>query len=212
MNQAEKSERTREAICIAARQLFADKGYDMTTMQDIVTTSGMSKGAIYHHFSSKQEVLRSVVVGELHYLNAFVEDLAAQSDASVTDRVTVLAKHMVASSPQSGLGRANWVSEVPEALLESLRNTLTKLAPHLEQMLRQGIESGEIGCAFPREVAEVLVLLVDVWVDPLIVAESYERMCQKVDFIAAFLKRFDAQVLSEEAIAVIKNGVGHFYE
>ncbi len=70
MNQAEKSERTREAICIAARQLFADKGYDMTTMQDIVTTSGMSKGAIYHHFSSKQEVLRSVVVGELHYLNA----------------------------------------------------------------------------------------------------------------------------------------------
>ena len=44
MNQAEKSERTREAICIAARQLFADKGYDMTTMQDIVTTSGMSKG------------------------------------------------------------------------------------------------------------------------------------------------------------------------
>ena len=153
-----------------------------------------------------------VVVGELHYLNAFVEDLAAQSDASVTDRVTVLAEHMVASSPQSGLGRANWVSEVPEALLESLRNTLTKLAPHLEQMLRQGIESGEIGCAFPREVAEVLVLLVDVWVDPLIVAESYERMCQKVDFIAAFLKRFDAQVLSEEAIAVIKNGVGHFYE
>ena len=172
----------------------------------------MSKGAIYHHFSSKQEVLRSVVVGELHYLNAFVEDLAAQSDVSVTDRVTALAEHMVASSPQSGLGRANWVSEVPEALLESLRHSLTKLAPHLEQMLRQGMESGEIGCAFPGEVAEVLVLLVDVWIDPLIVSDPYERKCQKVDFIAAFLERFDAPVLSEDSIAVIKNGVGRFYE
>ena len=58
----------------------------------------------------------------------------------------------------------------------------------------------------------MLVLLVDVWVDPLIVADTYERMCQKVDFIAAFLERFDAQVLSEDAIVVIKNGVGRFYE
>ena len=46
MNQAEKSERTRAAICLAARQLFAEKGYDTTTMQDIVRASGMSKGAI----------------------------------------------------------------------------------------------------------------------------------------------------------------------
>ena len=78
MNQAEKSERTREMICAAARQLFAENGYDSTTMQDIVGASGMSKGAIYHHFSSKQEVLGSVIQGELQYLNAFVEDLAAQ--------------------------------------------------------------------------------------------------------------------------------------
>ena len=69
MNQAEKSERAREAICVAARQLFAEKGYDTTTMQDIVRTSGMSKGAIYHHFSSKQEVLRSVIEGEWRYLS-----------------------------------------------------------------------------------------------------------------------------------------------
>ena len=59
MNQAEKSERAREAISLAARQLFAEKGYDTTIMQDIVRTSGMATGAIYHHFSSKQEVLRS---------------------------------------------------------------------------------------------------------------------------------------------------------
>ena len=212
MNQAEKSERTREMICAAARQLFAENGYDSTTMQDIDGASGMSNGAIYHHFSSKQEVLGSVIQGELQYLNAFVEDLAAQSDVSVIDRMTSLTAHMVASGPQNGIGRANWVSEVPEALLGSLRHSLTTLAPHLEQMLRQGMESGEIGCAFPGEVAEVLVLLVDVWIDPLIVSDSYERKCQKVDFIAAFLERFDAPVLSEDSIAVIKNGVGRFYE
>ena len=41
MNQAEKSERAREAICAAARRLFAQKGYEATTMRDIVAGSGM---------------------------------------------------------------------------------------------------------------------------------------------------------------------------
>ena len=53
MNQAEKSERAREAICLAARQLFAEKGYDTTTMQDIVRTSGMSKGGDLSSFLVK---------------------------------------------------------------------------------------------------------------------------------------------------------------
>ena len=190
MNQAEKSERARESICAAARRLFAQKGYEATTMRDIVAGSGMSKGAIYHHFRSKQEVLRSVVEDECRYLDEYFAGLAAQSQVPVRD----------------------WVGEVPAALLGSLRNSLTVLAPHLERMLRQGVESGEIDCPFPGEVAGVLVLLVDVWIDPLIAADSYERMRQRVDFVALFLERFGAPVLDDEAVAIMKEGVRRFYE
>ena len=204
MNQAEKSERAREAICAAARRLFAQKGYEATTMQDIVAGSGMSKGAIYHHFRSKQEVLRSVVEDECRHLDEYFAGLAAHSEMSVRQRMTALARHLASAGPQSSLGRADWVGEVPAALLESLRNSLTVLALHLERMLRQGVESGEIGCPFPSEVAGVLVLLVDVWIDPLIAADSCERMCQRVDFVVLFL--------DDEAVAVMKEGVRRFYE
>ena len=212
MNQAEKSERAREAICAAARRLFAQKGYEATTMQDIVAGSGMSKGAIYHHFRSKQEVLRSVVEDECRHLDGYFAGLAAHSEMPVRQRMTALARHLAAAGPQSSLGRADWVGEVPAALLESLRNSLTVLALHLERMLRQGVESGEIDCQFPSEVAGVLILLVDVWIDPLIAADSCERMCQRVDFVVLFLERFGAPVLDDEAVAVMKEGVRRFYE
>lgn len=62
-------ERTREKILDVSFQLFAKKGYEKTSIQDIVNALGMSKGAIYHHFSSKEEILESIAqrkIGRAH--------------------------------------------------------------------------------------------------------------------------------------------------
>ena len=47
-------EQTVEKILSAAERLFAQKGYAKTTLQDIIDTTGLSKGAVYHHFKSKE--------------------------------------------------------------------------------------------------------------------------------------------------------------
>ena len=57
MKQEEKSLLSKSKIIDAAMKLFLEKGYENTTMQDIVQASGMSKGAIYHYFKSKQEIV-----------------------------------------------------------------------------------------------------------------------------------------------------------
>ena len=57
MKQEEKSLLSKGKIIDAAMKLFLEKGYENTTMQDIVEASGMSKGAIYHYFKSKQEIV-----------------------------------------------------------------------------------------------------------------------------------------------------------
>lgn len=50
---------TVEKILEAAQKLFFEKGYDNTTIQDIVDKlGGLTKGAIYHHFKSKEEFIR----------------------------------------------------------------------------------------------------------------------------------------------------------
>jgi AcrR family transcriptional regulator len=58
--QAERSDTTRRAIIQAARDLFAGDGYDRTSIEQIAEKAGMSKGALYHHFRDKAEVLAAV--------------------------------------------------------------------------------------------------------------------------------------------------------
>ena len=50
-------EETVEKILDVTMRLFSEKGYEHTTIQDIVDALGMSKGAIYHHFKSKEDII-----------------------------------------------------------------------------------------------------------------------------------------------------------
>ena len=59
--QAEHAQDTREALLEAARELFAEGGYAGTGIDDIAQRARVTRGALYHHFDSKQDVFRAVV-------------------------------------------------------------------------------------------------------------------------------------------------------
>lgn len=56
MSRNKYPEQTVEKILDAAACLFAQKGYAHTTLQDVIDETGLSKGAVYHHFKSKEEL------------------------------------------------------------------------------------------------------------------------------------------------------------
>jgi len=59
----------------AARELFYTKGYENTSIQDIIDAVGVSRGAFYHHFESKQAVLESVVDGLSEQIEAVIRPI-----------------------------------------------------------------------------------------------------------------------------------------
>jgi AcrR family transcriptional regulator len=59
--QAERTEATRYAILAAATSLFGDKGFTATPMDEIATAAGVAKGAVYHHFPTKEAVFEAVL-------------------------------------------------------------------------------------------------------------------------------------------------------
>ena len=62
-------EQTRNFILETAFRLFIEKGYERTSIQDIIDQlGGLSKGAIYHHFKSKEEIMDAL--GGLHLSGA----------------------------------------------------------------------------------------------------------------------------------------------
>ena len=79
-----KSKRSKDQIIQAALSLFSNKGYKETTMADLVTVTGLSKGAVYHHFKSKEEILQLLMEKETNSLSTFLEELSKNEGVSST--------------------------------------------------------------------------------------------------------------------------------
>lgn len=73
-----------ESVLQVAVALFNDRGYESTTIQELSRTLGVTKSAIYHHVSSKEELLRLAVGRALDGLFAVVADAEAMQDPAVS--------------------------------------------------------------------------------------------------------------------------------
>ena len=61
MNQAEKSQRSREQILNAALELFSTQGYRATSVRDIAARAEVSTGNVYHHFADKEAIFHTLL-------------------------------------------------------------------------------------------------------------------------------------------------------
>lgn len=69
----ERTEATRTALVQAARRLFIERGYAETATPDIVAAAGVTRGALYHHFTDKRALFRAVVEQEAAAVAAEIE-------------------------------------------------------------------------------------------------------------------------------------------
>jgi AcrR family transcriptional regulator len=75
------SKGAREALVAAARELFVERDYDQVSIDEILDRSGVSRGALYHHFPTKLDLFRAVWEASERRL---IEELAAQVPVSAS--------------------------------------------------------------------------------------------------------------------------------
>lgn len=143
----QRSLETRGRILSAAVQLFATQGYNATGVAEICSDAGVSKGAFYHHFSSKQMLFAAVLEEWLAGLDKEIEHLGRLS-GSVMERLLsmtpVMASVFSQAQGQLPMFLEFWVQAMRNPEIEAL-----VLAPYrryrqfFANIIQQGIMQGE---------------------------------------------------------------------
>ncbi len=161
-----KQER-RQEILRAALRAFAEKGYDKTTVEDIVRISDLSKGTLYWYFENKQAIfsaLIQMVFGEIW--RAFEVMLVQTADEAPPERVRHLLTAFMPVMDES----INWVGLYADFFNQAWRNPTLRAEFHnqykryievLEPVVRQGIDEGYFRAVDPRLTAQMLVGALD---------------------------------------------------
>jgi len=163
-------EQTVEKILDVATMLFMSKGYDGTTLQDIISATALSKGAVYHHFRSKEEIFERVCE-RISSQNA--ERLTAiRDDKAMSGREklqTMYRSAMEHPNQEIMAGIVPYLLDNPRYIAEDLQSQYEYVAPELvAPILRQGAEDGSIPAATdPETQAEALMVLTEAWLHPL---------------------------------------------
>jgi AcrR family transcriptional regulator len=86
-----------ERLLAEATRLFAERGYDRTSVQEIVEAAGVTKGALYHYFGSKDDLLHEIYARVLRLQTERLDAIAARS-TDVRQRLAEAAADVVVTS------------------------------------------------------------------------------------------------------------------
>ena len=113
-----RAEATRRRILESAVDLFSELGYGETGLADVLQRAGVSKGAFYYHFDSKEAVATAIIE---EYRRSVMEALAASIEESAPLLDTVIAGSFAAASTI----RANKTARIGNQLLQALTQIST---------------------------------------------------------------------------------------
>jgi AcrR family transcriptional regulator len=143
----------REQIMAAARRCFLRNGFHATSMQDLFAEAGLSSGAVYRYFASKDELIVAIAEDNMRDVVATLRAIAAEgSDASVGDALAGVID-VINKKKDGGLGGI-----AVQVWAEALRNPavaerFTKLLDELRADLATTVRTHQAAGTLPADVA-----------------------------------------------------------
>ena len=200
---------TVEKILDAAQRLFLEKGYDNTTIQDIVNElDGLSKGAVYHHFKSKEEIMDAVGDRMFSANNPF-EAVRNRSDLNGLQKLQEAIRLNQSDEARTDMTiQSIPLTRNPRLLVEMIESNRRILTPYYQELLEEGNRDGSLHTEYVKELAELMPLLTSLWLLPSVFPATKEEMRRKFSFIGEMMEKMGVPLFDD----TIQRLVDEFFE
>ncbi len=214
MSRKNNPKQTVENIITVSAKLFTEQGFEKTSMQDIVYALGMSKGAIFHHFKSKEDIFKAVIDKQSIYVeqtvNKWIDEM--QGFTAKEKLIGILEKTLDNRQIHSLDTALSTQIQDPYFVLSNMQDCVNKSAPIYAKIMREGKEDGTISTEFPDECAEVFFLLINIWCDHAIFRCDLERLSKRLKFLQQLMIKMGADIISDELITRYLKFIEKLYE
>ena len=195
-------EETVKKILDVSLKLFLEKGYENTTVLDIVgSLGGLTRGAFYHHFKSKEEVLDAIFEKNAGDMRLF-EQAQHMEGLNGLERIKMLIKVTLKANIDNVRRRdvsnlALSLAENPRFMAEQIKSN-QEVAALMAPMIAEGMADGSIKPGNPNFLAELFMLLANFWLFPTYFPASEEQTFEKALMIKDIFESLGCPLIDEE--------------
>ena len=186
MTQEERRLETRKNILIAAQKLFAAQGFTGSGVEDICRQAGITKGAFYHHFDSKQELLLEILDHWIDIVSLSIDPQEIKKTSSLNlllDIIDTMEPSFARSKDQPPVFLELFMKGLKDSKLKKInQRSYNKFVDFFAIVVSQGMEQGSIKTDDAREAAKILFsltmgFLIQGLLDPM--GEDWPKLTKK---------------------------------
>ena len=190
----------RKEILNAAQKLFASKGYEETSVSDIMDMAGGAKGMFYRFFQGKEDVMHALG-NQMFFENNPFDAIKERNDLNGLQKIKSLLVLNQSDAERNQLNmQAIPILKDPHILAATVEENRRVLTPLWLELLEEGKKDGSIKTEYVKELSELLPLI-NFWLMPSVFPATEEELHHKYRFVMEVLEHMGLPIFDEEAIS-----------
>ena len=200
MQNNESGQDTKKYIIETAMRLFQEKGLENINIEDIVKKVGVTRGAFYHYFKSREELIASVMYKSFHENNPFMI-VEKRKDLNALEKMHCIIKQILEPHIHQNASTTEEIKKLannPVVFKNEVIFQVNVISMQIEKLILYGNEDGSTNVTFPKQASQTIALLAGLWLSPYIFETSYEEYEEKVIFYKQLGELLGVAFVNEE--------------
>jgi len=204
------TEKTKKEILKTASRMFGEKGWNNVNIEDIVKEIGVTRGAFYHYFKSREDLIYSVFLYEtLEASDNVFELIEKQPRLNALEKIRFALKFSLKSQLDIAL-QSDMLKIMYEPIVfkSNILASTEVFAPRIEKLIEQGNKDGSTNVKYPMHTAYAVLILYNEWFNPKIFQMTSGEFADRLSFLELFGEQMGLPIIDDE----LKGMVTQLYE
>lgn len=199
MPRHDPDQKTKQDILEAAMRLFSERGLENVNIEDVVKEVGVTRGAFYHYFKSREELIAGVMYKSFECDNTYL--LADQQEGlNALEKLRFVIKQNLRPRLEISDGMRKQMRKLgsnPVVFKNEIMFQVNVMSAYIEKLLVEGNQDGSIHVAFPKQVSQIALLIV-AWISPYTFEVPYQEYVDKILFFEQLTNSLGVPLIDEE--------------